>query len=108
MKGKSHLSLDFYLPEYNVAIECQGRQHFESIDFFGGEKGLKETIERDKIKKELCEKNNIKLLYYSKLNIIFPYKVLTDEKELLNCIFETLNVKNEIIDTVIVDEKNKG
>ena len=21
------MSLDFYLPEYNVAIECQGEQH---------------------------------------------------------------------------------
>lgn len=22
-------SLDFYIPKYNVAIECQGEQHFE-------------------------------------------------------------------------------
>ena len=106
-KGKSHLSLDFYLPDYNIAIECQGRQHFLEIDFFGGEKGLKETIKRDKIKKELCEKNNIKLLYFSKLDINFPYKVFTNENELVNKIFETLDVKNEIINNVIVDEKNK-
>lgn len=26
-------TLDFYLPEYNAAIECQGIQHFEPIDF---------------------------------------------------------------------------
>ena len=58
-------SLDFYLPEYNIAIECQGIQHFEPINFFGGEKALKETIERDKEKKEKCKKNNIKILYFS-------------------------------------------
>lgn len=57
-------SLDFYLPEYNIAIECQGRQHFEAIDFFGGEKSLYENKERDKIKFELCKKNNVALIYY--------------------------------------------
>ena len=57
-------SLDFYLPDYNVAIECQGRQHFEAVDYFGGDKGFKNTLERDKRKKALCEKNGIKLLYF--------------------------------------------
>ena len=28
-------SFDFYLPEYNIAIECQGIQHFEPVDFAG-------------------------------------------------------------------------
>ena len=27
-------SLDFYLPDYNIAIECQGSQHFEPNEFF--------------------------------------------------------------------------
>ena len=61
-------SLDFYLPEYNVAIECQGIQHFEPIDFFGGKKALKETLERDERKLQLCNENNVKLLYYSTHN----------------------------------------
>ena len=30
------LSLDFYLPDQHIAIECQGRQHYQSILFFGG------------------------------------------------------------------------
>jgi rubrerythrin len=65
--------LDFYLPDYNIAIECQGIQHFNPVDYFGGEKGFKETIKRDKIKKELCIKNKVNLIYYSNiqdLNII--------------------------------------
>ena len=57
-------SLDFYLPDYNVGIECQGRQHFFPVEYFGGDKGFKQTLERDKRKKALCEKHDIKLLYF--------------------------------------------
>ena len=57
-------SLDFYLPNYNVGIECQGRQHFEAVDYFGGNETFKQTLERDKRKKALCEKHGIKLLYF--------------------------------------------
>ncbi len=58
-------SLDFYLPDYNIGIECQGRQHFEPIDFFGGEKGYDEIVERDKRKLQLCIENKIKLIYFA-------------------------------------------
>ena len=57
-------SLDFYLPDYNMGIECQGRQHFEAVEHFGGEDGFKNTLERDKRKKALCEKHGVKLLYF--------------------------------------------
>ena len=56
-------SLDFYLPEHNIAIECQGIQHFEPNNFFGGEKSFIEQIERDKKKKILCEEYNLHLIY---------------------------------------------
>ena len=59
-------SLDFYLPDYNVSIECQGGQHFFPVEHFGGDKGFKNTLERDKRKKKLCEENGIKLLYFGK------------------------------------------
>lgn len=65
IKTNNLLRLDFFLPEYNIAIECQGIQHFKPVKWFGGEKGLKQTQNRDKIKKELCEQNNIKILYYN-------------------------------------------
>ena len=66
-------SLDFYLPEYNIAIECQGEQHYEPIDFAGKGKewaidSLKAIQKRDKLKKKLCENNGVKILYYSKVN----------------------------------------
>lgn len=82
-------SLDFYLPEYNVAIECQGKQHF-SPQAFGGvtkeEAKTKyiETIKLDERKKELCEKNGIKLFYYSDLGIKYPYEVFEDKEKMLN------------------------
>ena len=61
-------SLDFYLPDYNVGVECQGIQHFEPVDYFGGEDGFKQTLERDKRKKTLCEKNGVKLLYFGNVH----------------------------------------
>lgn len=79
-------SLDFYLPDYNIAIECQGKQHFEAVEHFGGLKGFKKTLLRDKKKRKLCKNNNIGLLYYSDLNIDFPYEVITDINNLINVI----------------------
>ena len=64
-------SLDFYLPKYNTAIECQGKQHFADT-LFGN---FQSIFENDKKKKELCDKNGVKLLYYSNLNIEYPYQV---------------------------------
>ena len=63
--GIGHQSLDFYLPKYNVAIECQGLQHYRPVKAFGGEEQFKKQIELDIRKKKLCEDNGIKLLYYS-------------------------------------------
>ncbi len=56
---KQHL--DFYLPEYNVAIECQGEQHFKNVECFNN---LEKNIENDFIKKQKCKENKVKLLYY--------------------------------------------
>ena len=63
--GIGHQSLDFYLPEYNVAIECQGLQHYRPVKAFGGEEQFKKQIELDNKKKKLCEDNGVRLLYYS-------------------------------------------
>jgi hypothetical protein len=61
-KYKSQLPFDFYLPNYNMCIEYDGIQHFKSIQFWGGKKGLKERQKRDKIKNEYCSLNNIRLI----------------------------------------------
>lgn len=59
---KNTLPFDFYLPEQNVCIEFQGKQHYIARSIFGGEEGLIETQKRDKIKKDFCQENNISLL----------------------------------------------
>ena len=61
--GKQHL--DFYLPQYNIGIECQGKQHFKIVEYFGGEKEFKLIKERYERKKKLCEENGVKLLYFT-------------------------------------------
>jgi len=61
-------SLDLYLPEHNIGIECQGIQHFKPVDFAGkGEKWanklFEEIKERDDIKLKKCLDYNIKMIY---------------------------------------------
>lgn len=55
--------LDFYVPRYNFAIECQGIQHFQEVKHFGGINGYIERRERDKKKQQLCLDNALALYY---------------------------------------------
>lgn len=62
-------SLDFYLPKFRTAIECQGEQHYRPIDFFGGESRFLLQKRRDNVKENKCKQNNVRLLYYSKSDL---------------------------------------
>lgn len=71
-KFKSKLFFDFYLSEYNICVEFDGIQHYDSIEKFGGEKEFKKTKERDLAKNEFCIKNKIELIripYFEYKNI---------------------------------------
>ena len=62
---------DFYLINLNIFIEYDGIQHFEIVEFFGGEKAFIQTCKNDEIKNKYCMENNIKLIripYYVNLN----------------------------------------
>lgn len=67
LKNKINMTLDFYLPDYDISIECQGRQHFIPVERFGGEEGFKDTQLRDALKKNQCENHKIKILYFTEL-----------------------------------------
>lgn len=70
-KNECVLRFDFYLPDYNVLIEYNGKQHYEPVDYFGGEKSFEIQILRDNIKKDYCKDNGILLFeipYYSDLD----------------------------------------
>jgi DNA-directed RNA polymerase subunit RPC12/RpoP len=56
------LPFDFYLLEFNLLIEAQGRQHFEPVDCFGGESKFIILKTHDTIKKEYCVNKNINFL----------------------------------------------
>lgn len=56
------LPFDFYLPKQNTCIEYDGLQHFQSIEYFGGEEHFKMCQRHDKIKNEYCQNNNIELI----------------------------------------------
>ena len=55
-------SLDLYLPSLKTAIEYQGIQHYYPVGFFGGEEALKQRKELDRIKRQLCEENHVRLI----------------------------------------------
>ena len=61
-KSKHKLPFDFYIPNLNIAIEYDGRQHYEIIDYFDGLDGFIDTKVRDTIKTVYCKENNIKLI----------------------------------------------
>ena len=79
-------SLDFYLTDYNIAIECQGIQHFEPIKFFGGKKNFKKQLIRDTKKQLLCSKYNLKLLYYTNIEKYQDKLKYLNIDELLNIV----------------------
>ena len=86
LKYKSLQYVDFYLPDYNTVIECQGAQHFKAVSYFGGDDTLKYIQERDENKLKLCREYGIRILYYSNLgeDFPYPYNVITDTNFLID------------------------
>jgi very-short-patch-repair endonuclease len=87
--------LDFYLPEYNIAIECQGKQHFG----YGGwsdEFDFNKQYSDDIKKNRLCLENGIKISYIASSN----------DKKLIN---KNISYYNEIYYNIYeLIEKIKG
>ena len=78
-------SLDFYILDYDAAIECQGIQHFKPCTFGGityekAQYNFEHLKELDSKKKKLCEDNGIKLAYIN-----------YDETDLKNKILNLIN-----------------
>ncbi len=58
--GRQHF--DIWFPNWKIAVEYHGRQHFEPVEFFGGKETFYETVERDKRKANLSKRHGVKLL----------------------------------------------
>ena len=48
------MTLDIFLPDYNIGIEYQGVHHFTSLKVFGGDKALNIVSARDRYKYQKC------------------------------------------------------
>ena len=59
--GQQHF--DVWIPAWRVGVEYQGLQHFEPVEFFGGEEAFKQTIERDRQKQSKAERLDIEIVY---------------------------------------------
>lgn len=53
---------DVWLPEHSLAIEYNGKQHYEPVELFGGQEGFMATEARDALKRKKCLENNTELL----------------------------------------------
>ena len=59
VSSQRNLQLDAFIPSRSLAIEYQGKQHFEDLHVFQPSKIYQQ---RDELKRTLCEENNIKLV----------------------------------------------
>lgn len=57
------MRLDIYVRELKLAFEYQGEQHYRPVSIFGGAEGFTKTLERDELKRKLCEENGVRLIY---------------------------------------------
>lgn len=69
-KSKRHLPFDFYLNDYNLLIEFNGRQHYDNIEYF--KNSLVDVQTRDKIKLKFTKKYhfNYLIIKYDKIDNI--------------------------------------
>ena len=80
LKNKSEMFLDFYDESTNVAIECQGEQHFyiNPTSRFGKFGKFESICYRDKLKYKQCKEHNVNIIYY------FPEEFLKYNVEFYN------------------------
>ena len=63
--GDGQLSYDFSIPDEKygyILIEYNGIQHYEAVDYFGGEEQFKKQKEHDKRKRDYAKKHGYKLI----------------------------------------------
>ena len=85
--------LDFILidkenKKYFLAIEYDGIQHYESVDFFGGIKKFNDNVKRDKRKNKIMKKNKHLIPYFIRI----PYWEIISEENVIKILH-----KNEIL-----------
>lgn len=54
--------VDFFIRDYNTIIEFNGKQHYVSVEHFGGKMALNKQKQRDEDLRIYCQQNKINLL----------------------------------------------
>lgn len=86
--SKGQLSLDFYLPEIKLGIECQGKQHF-GLGGWSKNFDFEAQFKRDEWKMEQCKANDVKLVYFANEKEVpkeYIGKIFTNSDELMKYI----------------------
>lgn len=91
-RNKYPLPFDFYIECDNRfgLIEFQGKQHYESCEFFGGEEAFEYRKHNDNIKAKYCEDKNIPLL-------LIHYKDIKKVSELVGSFIEKIKTSGKNI-----------
>ena len=74
-------SLDVFVPCIKTGFEYQGVQHYEPVEFFGGEDNFRQRVELDRRKKEKCNEKKVNLVEW---RFDEPIDRLTLEQKLKN------------------------
>lgn len=82
---------DYYLIDYDIIVELQGIQHYESVEAFGGMPAFRKRKIADKLKRSAAIENGYTFLSisYSKIENTNQFKIITLRKILeltRNCI----------------------
>lgn len=87
--GGGFLRFDFVVFVGNniVCVECQGEQHYKSVNYFGGDNQFEIRKQNDEIKRQWCKKKNYILLEV-------PYTLHTSD-EIQNYLAELMNRVSE-------------
>ena len=62
LEDTNSLSYDFYIPNQSILIEYQGIQHYQPIDYFGGNTTFRYQQKHDKMKSDYAKKHNYNLI----------------------------------------------
>jgi uncharacterized protein with PIN domain len=62
LKDVHLLSYDFFIPSQNILIEYQGQQHYQPVDYFGGETTFKRQQNHDKMKSDYAKLHEYNLI----------------------------------------------
>lgn len=91
--GDGQLSYDFSIPDEkygHILIEYNGIQHYEAVDYFGGEEQLKKQKEHDKRKRDYAKKHGYKLI-----TVKYTYDTYESVEEYLDKELKKLGVIND-------------